>query len=78
MDIFRLIMAILLIIVMIEGILFVAAPGAVKTFLIKHPMLMNHRGMQNASDMKLRIYGAVMIVLAILILLWILHTMGIF
>lgn len=73
----RIIMVILLIIVMIEGILFIAAPGIVKNFFIKHPLLMNHRWIQNASNMKLRIYGAVMIVVAILLLLWILHTMGI-
>ncbi|MBP5607865.1 MAG: hypothetical protein J6X66_06315 [Lachnospiraceae bacterium] len=73
----RLIMVVLLIIIMIEGVLFVAAPGMVKNFFIRHTLLMNHRLIQNATHMKLRIYGAIMIVMAILLLLWILHTMGI-
>lgn len=78
MDIARLIMIVLLAIVLIQGVLFVVAPGILKGFLIRHPLLMNHKWIQNASDTMLRIYGVAMIVIAIPILLWILHTMGIF
>ena len=71
MGYFRWIMFGLLIVVIIEGIFFVAVPGSVRDFCNQHPMFDAHGQLKKASDAKIRITGIFMIILsaAMLILL---------
>lgn len=71
------IMAVLLMIIIIEGIWFVAAPGMVREFCIKHPLFDAHGQLKKASDVKIRVTGIFMIILSVGMLVWILYKMGI-
>ena len=72
------VMIILIIVVIIEGIFFVAVPGSVREFCNQHPMFDAHGQLRKASDVRIRITGILMIILSIAMLLWLLYKMGIF
>ena len=72
------VMLIIGVLVIIEGIWFAAAPGSFRNFVKDHPVFATKSWMKTASDKKLRIYGIAMVIGALLLEAWIMHTMGIF
>lgn len=72
------VMLIIGVLVIIEGIWFAAAPGSARNFMNDHPVFATKSWLKTAEDKRLRIYGIVMVVGALLLEAWILSTMGIF